>query len=264
MIVQSSSDQLSRVFDADGGIEVADGRSALTTTLAAIRAQSPCRDGWARLKKHVGDLPDDALLPLIVVLDSNGINDCLWVAYVVIGERARVALAAFSRECVLRACDHAERALSIYEVARPGDDQPRKAIEAARACAAGAMSTRETIRAAYGASRASRAAYGDSRAAAAAAADAAADAADAAARAADYAAYAARAAAADAADAAADAAAYAAAYAADAYAAYAAYADANAAAAAAVLARIAREHERAWQAARLREYLSGATQKEVA
>jgi len=185
--------------------------SDLTTTLAAIRAQNPCRSGWTKLLKHVGEMPDDAPLPLVTVLDSNGVSDTLWVAYRVIGEPARVALAPFIRECVLRACDYAERVLPVFEAQRPGDDRPRKAIEAARACAAGTIGEREARKAAA----------------------AAADAADAAAAAA-----------------AADAAAYA--YAADADAAYAA-ADAA-----------AREKERAWQAARLREYLTGAAKKEVA
>jgi len=173
--------------------------SDLTTTLAAIRAQNPCRSGWTKLLKHVGEMPDDAPLPLVTVLDSNGVSDTLWVAYRVIGEPARVALAPFIRECVLRACDYAERVLPVFEAQRPGDDRPRKAIEAARACAAGTIGEREARKAAA---------------------------------------------------AAADAAAYA--YAADADAAYAA-ADAA-----------AREKERAWQAARLREYLTGAAKKEVA
>ncbi|MCC6194590.1 MAG: hypothetical protein IT518_09005 [Burkholderiales bacterium] len=194
--------------------------SALTTNLAAIRAKSPCRDGWATLKKHVGDMADDAPLPLTTILDSNGIDDALWVAYCVIGEPARVALAPFLRECGLRACDHAERALPIFEAKRPGDDRPRKAIEAARGCIAGTK-TRQQARAA-----AADAAYAAAAAAAAYAAYAAADAADAA---------------------------------------YAAYADADAYGYAAAARRTAREQERAWQTARLREYLNGTVaQKEAA
>lgn len=119
----------------------------MTTTLAAIRAQSPCRAGWMWLLKHV-DMPDDAPLPLATILDSNGINDALWVAYRVIGEPAHAVLMPFLRECAARACDCADRVRPIIEATRPGIDSPRKATEAARACVAGTLSEREP-RAAY-------------------------------------------------------------------------------------------------------------------
>ena len=50
------------------------------TTLNAIRAASPCHDGWTKLLKHLGKTSaDDEPLPLLTVLDSNGIDDALWV-----------------------------------------------------------------------------------------------------------------------------------------------------------------------------------------
>ena len=53
-----------------------------TTTLNAIRAVSPCHDGWTKLLKHLGKTSaDDEPLPLLTVLDSNGLDDALWVLH---------------------------------------------------------------------------------------------------------------------------------------------------------------------------------------
>ena len=60
--------------------------SEITTTLNAIRKHSPCKDGWERLLTHLGKTKaDDEPLPLTVVLDSNGLDDCLWCLRVVDG-----------------------------------------------------------------------------------------------------------------------------------------------------------------------------------
>lgn len=49
------------------------------TTLNKIREHSPCEDGWRKLLKHLGKTQaDDEPLPLTTVLDSNGLDDCLW------------------------------------------------------------------------------------------------------------------------------------------------------------------------------------------
>lgn len=51
----------------------------ITTTLNAIRAQHPCEDGWKRLLIDLGKTKaDDEPLPLVTILDSNGIDDALW------------------------------------------------------------------------------------------------------------------------------------------------------------------------------------------
>ena len=53
---------------------------ASTTTLAAIRAAHPCEDGWRKLLGHLGKTAaDDEAMPLLTVLDSNGLDDALWV-----------------------------------------------------------------------------------------------------------------------------------------------------------------------------------------
>jgi len=49
------------------------------TTLNAIRAHSPCADGWSKLLRHLGKTQaDDEPLDLRTILDSNGFDDALW------------------------------------------------------------------------------------------------------------------------------------------------------------------------------------------
>jgi hypothetical protein len=49
------------------------------TTLNRIREHSPCANGWTKLLAHLGkDKADDEPLPLLTVLDSNGLDDALW------------------------------------------------------------------------------------------------------------------------------------------------------------------------------------------
>jgi hypothetical protein len=51
----------------------------ITTTLNAIREQSPCADGWTKLLKHLGKTAaDDEPLSFVTILDSNGLDDALW------------------------------------------------------------------------------------------------------------------------------------------------------------------------------------------
>jgi hypothetical protein len=51
-----------------------------TTTLNAIREHSPCASGWAELLKSLGKTKaDDEPLLLSVILDSNGLDETLWV-----------------------------------------------------------------------------------------------------------------------------------------------------------------------------------------
>ena len=66
------------------------------TTLNAIRAHSPCVDGWAELLRHLGKTQaDDEPLALTTILDSNGPDDALWC---------------------LRACDGIDREARLYAV----------------------------------------------------------------------------------------------------------------------------------------------------
>jgi len=125
------------------------------TTLNAIRTASPCHDGWTKLLKHLGKTSaDDEPLPLLTVLDSNGLDDALWVLD--------------NTECNPRLARHfgawcAEQVLPIFEAAYPNDMRPRNAIAVSRNDAA----TTEERAAAWAATRATRdAAWASAKAAA--------------------------------------------------------------------------------------------------
>jgi hypothetical protein len=95
-----------------------------TTTLARIRAASPCRDGWEKLLASLGKTQaDDEPLPLLIVLDSNGLEDALWVlSHAMPDDRLN---RHFSAWC-------AEQVLHLFEAERPNDLRPRRAIEVGR------------------------------------------------------------------------------------------------------------------------------------
>lgn len=97
---------------------------ASTTTLSAIRAAHPCEDGWRKLLGHLGKTAaDDEPLPLLTVLDSNGLDDALWVLTCAMPDD-RLAR-HFGAWC-------AEQVLHLFEAERPDDMRPRRAIDAAR------------------------------------------------------------------------------------------------------------------------------------
>ena len=51
----------------------------ICTSLNKIRAHSPCEDGWKKLLEHLGKTQaDDESLPLLTILDSNGLDDTFW------------------------------------------------------------------------------------------------------------------------------------------------------------------------------------------
>ena len=67
----------------------------MNTTLNAIRAHSPCADGWAKLLKHLGKTrADDEPLSVATILDSNGLNDALWCLRAVDGHDREIRLYA--------------------------------------------------------------------------------------------------------------------------------------------------------------------------
>lgn len=99
----------------------------ITTTLKDIRAAGLC-DTFDDLLAHLGKTRTEAKtdttpLPVLTVLESNGIDDALWVLDYAVKDR---------RICRLFAADCAEKVLHIFEAERPDDDRPRRAIEVAR------------------------------------------------------------------------------------------------------------------------------------
>ena len=89
-------------------------------TLNLIRAESPCPEGWTKLLMHLGKTKADGEpLELLTVLDSNGLDDVLWVLDQT-GCNPRL-VRHFRAWC-------AEQVLPIFERERPGDMRPRQAI----------------------------------------------------------------------------------------------------------------------------------------
>jgi len=149
---------------------------ASTTTLAAIRAASPCEDGWRKLLGALGKTSaDDEPLDLLTVLDSNGLDDALWVlSYAMPDDRLARHFHAWC----------AEQVLHLFEAEYPddtsvrdqiamlrndeADDAARAAAEAAARAAAEAAARAAAEAAAWAAARA--AAWDAARAAARAAA----------------------------------------------------------------------------------------------
>jgi len=96
-----------------------------TTTLARIRAARPCEDGWRKLLSGLGKVAaDDESLPLLTVLDINGLDDAIWVlSYAMPDDRLARHFQAWC----------AEQVLPLFVAERPNDN--RAAWAAARAAA---------------------------------------------------------------------------------------------------------------------------------
>ena len=95
-----------------------------TTTLAAIRAASPCESGWKKLLAALGKTKaDNEPLDLLTVLNSNGLDDALWVMSFAMPDDRLVR--HFQAWC-------AEQVLHIFESVRPDDRRVRDQIEMLR------------------------------------------------------------------------------------------------------------------------------------
>lgn len=121
------------------------------TTLNEIRKNSPCKDGWEKLLKHLGKTAaDDEPLHLSVIIDSNGLGDAIWCLRAKSLERLSRHFQAWCAEQVLR----------IYEATYQGDVRVRDQIAmlrnddatvperyaAARAAAWAALESRGALR----------------------------------------------------------------------------------------------------------------------
>ena len=128
------------------------------TTLNQIKQHDPCTGGWTKLLKFLNKTEaDDEPLNLLTILESNGVQDCIW------------AFRTTDDYPVYRliSADFAESVLHIFEEKFPNDDRPRKAIQAVRDYANGLISKEELDAAGAAAGDAAGAAAGDAARAAA-------------------------------------------------------------------------------------------------
>ena len=93
------------------------------TTLNEIRAAGPCEDGWKKLLATLGKTKaDDEPISLLTILNSNGLDDALWVLRVPSFDRLSRHFQAWC----------AEHVLHLFETERPGDGRVRAQIEMLR------------------------------------------------------------------------------------------------------------------------------------
>lgn len=109
----------------------------ITTTLNEIRKHRPCEDEWEKLLKHLGKTEaDDEPLPVVTVLDSNNVDDFLWVLSRACGQEGE-------RLCHELACDFAEHVLPLWDKHYPNDKRPHEAIAAKRRWLKGEITSEE-------------------------------------------------------------------------------------------------------------------------
>lgn len=135
----------------------------MKTTLCALRAKNACTDRYSVLVAALGpNWGGRRALPLLKILRTNGLDDCLWAF------RAVTATPETNRVMRLIAADFAASVLDIYENKHPGDRRPRLAIDAARDFSNGKI-TAEALHTAWSAAWAAPGAAWSARAAARAA-----------------------------------------------------------------------------------------------
>jgi hypothetical protein len=105
----------------------------LSTTFNKLKEYGACQSGYTKLAKHMGGIKkygNNTPIDLITILESNGIEDCIWSLRAAIEpERDKIAR--------LFAADCAESVLPLFESEKPNDPRPRAAIQAARDYAVG-------------------------------------------------------------------------------------------------------------------------------
>jgi hypothetical protein len=98
---------------------------AITITLNDIRKYDPPTKEWGMLLRHLSkSQADDEPLKFSTIIKRNTTSFAYWCVDILPGE--------YERDKLLLCADLAERTLHIFERKYPGDDKPRKAIQATR------------------------------------------------------------------------------------------------------------------------------------
>ena len=134
--------------------------TTLTTTFALLREHRACPEGYKKLATALGGVRRYGAtrpIPLLAVLEHNGLLDALWCLRATPPEQG----SARDRLFRLFTCDFVERELPIYERAYPGDSRVRDCIAVARRFAMGQATEGERSAARAAAAAAANAAASD-------------------------------------------------------------------------------------------------------
>jgi hypothetical protein len=126
----------------------------MKTTLNEIRKHHPCQDGWEKLLRYLNKTkPDDEPLPLLTVLQSNGLEDALWCFRAVEGfdREKRLLAVAFAREVEHLMPEASKPALAVAERFANGLATEEELAQARSAAAAAARSAADARSAAWAA-----------------------------------------------------------------------------------------------------------------
>ena len=119
------------------------GTMTICTTLNEILAHNRCGQdpadacGWWLLLNHLGKTEaDDEPLPLAVILESNGLDDCLW-ALCCLGPEHEGWIHKFARECASDVLHLWDAPQVVKDYLATGDESLREAARAAARADAG-------------------------------------------------------------------------------------------------------------------------------
>ena len=136
----------------------------IAVALNAIREHAPCTDGWKKLLDHLGKTQsDDEPLPLLTILESNGLDDAIWALRALSDAdmpKARLFVVACARDVKHLMTDpRSIAALDVAEAHAKGEatDHELAAAEAAARAAAWAAARAAAWAAARAAAWAARA-----------------------------------------------------------------------------------------------------------
>lgn len=119
------------------------------TTLNAIRKHGPCKDGWGKLLQYLGRTQaDNDPLPILTVLESNGLDDALWALRALEGHDREIRLFAVwcARQVQHLMSDY--RSVEALDVAERFANGEVSDVELAAAWAAAREAAREAAEAA--------------------------------------------------------------------------------------------------------------------
>jgi len=142
----------------------------ITTTLRKIRQHNPCSEGWRTLLTFLGKTgADDDPLPLVTILQSNGLDDTLWCLRTITGHGKEITRFALSCAQEVKHLMTDQRSLDALDAVERHLESPLSREELDRVSAAAEAAARAAARAAGAAWAAAEAAVAAAWAAAEAA-----------------------------------------------------------------------------------------------